>query len=230
MPRSSDHEERRTLIATAFQRLLAEEGPTATSLARVAREAQVSVGSIQHYFADRQALLHFSYTSNAEAVVQRVQVRVEQGERDRESIATMTLAGLGQLLPLDEMRRTEMAVHRQLLAEAPFNPDLAKVAQNVSHALLERLALGIANGKKCGEVDSSTDPDAAATTLLATTQGLGLVLDTSGRIVRPEDVSDVLQPVAANIFSGPCRHHDADPTPRGVQPTPLAKSADERDT
>lgn len=195
-------------MAAAFQHLMAVGGPRATSFAAIAREAGVSVGMIQHYFPDRASVLQFSYEHSAATMVQRVEKRVAEGEGRRETIATMVLAGLQQLLPLDDVRRGEAAVYRGLLAEAPYDDALGQVARSVSEALRLRLATAVANGKTCGEVAGDVDAAAAAVRLLAVTTGLGLDMATRSEAMGPDDTTDVLRPVVDIVFTGRCRRHD----------------------
>ncbi len=206
MPRVADHDERRANIAHAFQRLVVAGGPATATFARIAHEAEVSVGAIQHYFPDRVAVLRFSYEHGAEEMLQRIEAQVAEHERRHETIASMTLAGLRQLLPLDEVRRQEAAVHRSLLSEAPHDDALAQVARAVSSRLRRRIATGIANAKTCGEVAAEVDEAAAAVRLLAVAHGLGLEISVSGESTH--DVDAVLQPVLDTVFTGRCRRHD----------------------
>ncbi|MCA2223550.1 TetR/AcrR family transcriptional regulator [Nonomuraea aurantiaca] len=79
MPRVADHDQRRVQIARAFQRLLAAEGLGGVSFSRVAAEAGVSVGLIQHYFAGKDELLRFAYDDAVRRMSERVRVRVREG-------------------------------------------------------------------------------------------------------------------------------------------------------
>lgn len=204
MPRVADHDERRASIAGAFQRLVATEGPTATSFARVAREAGVSVGSIQHYFPDRAALIRFSYEHGTAEMVRRVDARVAQGERRRETIATMVLAGLQELLPLDDVRRAESSVYWSLMSNSPHDETLAEVARSVSAGLRDRLATAVANGKECGEVSTEVDEAVAAVRLLAATSGLRLEMGIDGNREATSYTVEVLRPVITTVFTRPC--------------------------
>ncbi|MGW3364434.1 TetR/AcrR family transcriptional regulator [Streptosporangium canum] len=79
VPRVADPDQRRAQIARAFQRLLAAEGVAGVSFSRVAAEAGVSVGLIQHYFAGKDELLHFAYDDAVRRMSERVRKRVREG-------------------------------------------------------------------------------------------------------------------------------------------------------
>lgn len=57
MPRVVDHEARRIVIIQAVWALIAQYGIEAVTLRRVAAQAGVSVGRIQHYFDSKEALV-----------------------------------------------------------------------------------------------------------------------------------------------------------------------------
>ena len=60
MPRQVDHQQRRTEIAYAVWAVIAEDGLDAVSLRRVAAEAGISLGRVQHYFDSKEELLRHS--------------------------------------------------------------------------------------------------------------------------------------------------------------------------
>lgn len=210
MPKIVDHAERRRAIADAFRRVLGERGSAAATFARVAEEAGVSVGTIQHYFADRADLLVSAHRYDGEAMLARVDARVVIGEAEHEPIAAMVMAGLEELLPLDEARRLEGVVRLHLTAAATHDAALAELAQEVAAGWEERLRQAVLNGVECGEVASGVDAEVAARRLVATAYGLA-----TGMVLTGGDASastDVHAPVVATVFTGRCRHHD-DPEP-----------------
>ncbi|MEV6276741.1 TetR/AcrR family transcriptional regulator [Nocardia sp. NPDC051832] len=205
MPRTADHDQRRELMAQAFQRLLAAEGLAQVTFARVAAEAGISVGLIQHYFANKAALLRFSYEHCLRRIDARIAAHVDAGEAAHAPISTMLLSCLHELLPVDAERTVEFRVERSLWTSACHDPALAQIARHASLDTHRRVARAIDNGKRCGEVESGIDTDAAAALILATTRGLADTL-ALGIAAKPDDL---LRPVLATVFTGRCRHHDA---------------------
>lgn len=209
VPRSADHDQRRRSIARAFQDLLAESGPGGTTYPRVAERAGVSVGLIQHYFASKEELLRFAYVDALGRRDDRIAALVEAGESDGRPIAAMLTASLLELVPLDPERRAEHGVVQSLVTGALHDPALAAVARAAAAELHARATTAVENAKKCGEVRREVDASAAATVLLATTQGLatGLGLDPTADPTA-SDPAAALAPVIAVYFTGRCRHHD----------------------
>jgi AcrR family transcriptional regulator len=60
MPRHADHGERRGHIVEALLRVAGERGLEAATLREVAREAGVSMGAVQHYFASTDEMLGYA--------------------------------------------------------------------------------------------------------------------------------------------------------------------------
>lgn len=204
MPRVADHDQRRAQIARAFQQLLAAEGFAAVSFSRVAAEAGVSVGLIQHYFTGKDALLHFAYEDAVWRISERVRVRVRNGEAAGLRVGDLLLDSLIELLPLDEARAVEYRVRQGLQAQAAHHAELANVARRSGGELLRSVSATIENGMVCGEVEPGVDVVLSARMILATVQGLADQVALSGADAFP--AADVLRPVVATVFSGHCPH------------------------
>lgn len=208
MPRQVDHAQRRATIAAAFRRLLGSEGPQAVTMVRVAAEAEVSVGAIQHFFRDRNDLLRSAYEDGLTSMLTAVDARVEAGEAAGESIATMMRACLELLLPLDEPRRLDHAVRQCLVTEALFDPRLADAATRAADGLHRRVAAAVGNGTLCGEVERDIDVDDAAARMLACVQGLAVATGVGASSAGPDRAGRVLGAVVSSVFTGRCERHD----------------------
>lgn len=204
MPRVVDHDQRRAQIARAFQRLLAAEGFAGVSFARVATEAGVSVGLIQHYFTGKDALLRFAYEDAVHRMSERVRVRVRNGEAAGLPIAEVLLDSLVELLPLDAEREVEYRARQGLQAQALNHPGLADVARRSGGDILGYVTRVVEDGIARGEVESGVDAVPAARMILATTQGLADQVALSG----PDAFSarDVLGRAIATVFTGSRGH------------------------
>ncbi|MEU4801543.1 TetR/AcrR family transcriptional regulator [Actinosynnema sp. NPDC023587] len=200
MPRVADHDQRRAQIARAFQRLLAADGFAAVSFSRVATGAGCSVGLIQHYFPDKDALLRFAYDDAVSRLGERVRVRVRNGEAARLPVAEVLLDSLVELLPLDAERDVEYRVRQGLQAQALHHPGLAEVARRAGRDLLGYVTAVIGDGVGRGEVDAGVDTGLAARVILATVQGLADQLVLSGADAFP--ARDALGQVVAAVFTG----------------------------
>ncbi|WP_142062402.1 TetR/AcrR family transcriptional regulator [Pseudonocardia kunmingensis] len=200
MPRVADHDQRRTQVARAFQRLLAAEGFAAVSFAKVAAEAGVSVGLIQHYFAGKDVLLRFAYDDAADRMGERVRARVRHGGAARLPIAEVLLDSLVELLPLDAERDVEYRVRQGLQAQAVHHPALADVARRAGGDLLGYVTAVVESGVERGEVARGVDAVLAARLILATVQGLADQVALSGPDAFP--AREVLRRGIGTVFTG----------------------------
>lgn len=202
------HALRRRQVAGAVERLVAAHGLDGVTVAKTAAAAGVSVGLVQHYFASKDDLLRYAYTQVTERVLARAVRRAEELDEHRSSIRRALHESLAERLPLDEARRAEWRVLFTFTARAVDRPDLTAVRNQTEVAIRARLAQAITNGKECGEVPADTDPDSAATGLLAAVEGLGLhtYLDPTAM---PEPVAlTELGRYLASVLPGDCHHHD----------------------
>lgn len=163
VPRQVDHTRRRREIADALWRVVAEHGADAVSLRRVAAEAGVSMGLVQHYFRSRDEMLLFAFEAVGERVAQECAAQLARidrpGPRDRVRVL------LVQWLPLDERRAREA---RALLAHLVSGRDdviTRSVRDGVrrlrGHVAAEIVAAGAAD-----------DAELATTVLLGLADGL----------------------------------------------------------
>lgn len=208
MPRVADHDQRRAVMTRAFQRLLAAEGLPRVTFSKVAADAGISVGLIQHYFANKDELLRFSYEDCLRRSADRVAQHISDGEAAGQPISAMLLAGLAELLPLDTERTMEFRVDRSLWTQSLNNPELAEIARRAHHELCGRIATAIQNGKECGEVDAEVDSAAAATMITSAARGLADALSIEPQRVESDVLDTVLRPVISIVFTGRCRYFD----------------------
>ena len=152
MPRKTDHAQRRRQLAEALWRLVSAHGMEAVSLRQVAAEAGVSMGMVQHYFADKEEMVLFALSAMTEQVGRRI------GEAfgalaDPDDPLQRVRAVLVQTLPLDDERRLEARVAVTFLARASVDVKIAEYLRSgyaEGHAyLLEQLrAAGIADAER----------------------------------------------------------------------------------
>lgn len=169
MPKVVDHGQRRGDIAEALWRIAAAEGLEAVSLARVAQEAGVSKGRVQHYFASRDELLDFA--------AQHLRLRVDARVSARMAAAAPS-SPLGEvrallvaLLPLDDDARTDARVGSAFLIRALGDDRLRETYRTGNRLIRAAVADRLAAARDAGEL-AALDPDREATVLLALAGGL----------------------------------------------------------
>jgi AcrR family transcriptional regulator len=176
MPKEVDHSARRRELADAACRVIARHGLAGTTLAHVADESGWSIGSIRHYFPNKDELVA--------SALWRVGERVDDRIRDR-TAGGMTLSDLrtaaAELLPLDAARREDALVYLAFLAQAAVVPALADAAEGAAQRLQEPLAARIAYAIQAGELPAHLDAEDAAARLRLLLDGLRLQLVTIPR-------------------------------------------------
>ncbi|MEU8940895.1 TetR/AcrR family transcriptional regulator [Streptomyces goshikiensis] len=197
MPKHVDPDARRQQVVDALFRVVVREGLHRTSLRGVADEAQLNIGSLRHYFASQQELMRFAMQSMIDRVGGRLLARVEQigdlGSRPRPEQLRLAAELLAELLPLDERRRTEVAVFLDFNAAARTDPafgDLARKAAEGTRWLLRRI---LARLDAAGSLRPGLDLDIEAERLAALVDGLGLSGVLHPDLLPPQTSLDVLR-------------------------------------
>ena len=180
VPKHVDHGARRTQIAEALLRVAAREGLGSVSLRHVAAEAGVSMGLVQHYFRTKDEMMTFALGVVSENVQRRL---AEQALDPGEDPRAVVRALLHQMLPIDEERRREG--HAALYAAyTAVRPDAAHEVRAQMDQLREYVAV---TARAAGRTE---DPETAAATLLALTDGL--MLHVLGGVVTPGEAQHAL--------------------------------------
>lgn len=204
MPRTADHVQRRSQIIDALLSTAMSTGLGSVTIARVAREAQVSVGLVQHYFDSKDTLVRESYDACLDRIGARIEGIIEDGEHRRISIRQMVASALAQLLPLDAARTEECGLRQEFLGLSVRNPQLAEAARLRDAELHMRLSTAIDNGKRCGEVGRSEYAHASAAALLTCCHGIA-----TRSLFLGETDSAPLTAAIDSVFPGECRRDEA---------------------
>lgn len=171
MPRIVDHGQRRGEIAEALWRIAAREGLETVSLNRVAEEAGVSKGRVQHYFGSREELLAFTATLLQIRVDERIQGQYAQVDPDEPlEVVRALLAGM---LPLDDESRTDSLVGSAFFVRAVADPGLRETYRSGNRLMRDILTDKLRHARDTGRVGSDVDPSHEATVLFALAGGLG---------------------------------------------------------
>lgn len=176
MPKEVDHQARRRELADAACRVIAHNGMSATTLADVADESGWSIGSIRHYFPNKDALIAAALWRIGERVDERIRDRTAGGMTMKELRIAAT-----ELLPLDAERREEAQVHLAFLAQAAVVPALAEAAESAAQRLQEPLAARFAYAVQAGELPGHLDAEHEAARLRVLLDGLSVELVTAPR-------------------------------------------------
>jgi AcrR family transcriptional regulator len=127
-PQTSAHD-----LTDALIRVVVDQGLDAVSIRSVAREAGVSIGAVQHYFATKDDLLYAAYARAIDQVVARAAALPTEP-------AAYVRALLRELLPLDEQREAELRVALAFTARSVHSPRLAELYEAGYGALVDAVA------------------------------------------------------------------------------------------
>ncbi|MGH3692583.1 MAG: TetR/AcrR family transcriptional regulator [Pseudonocardiaceae bacterium] len=192
MPKQVDHTARRRAIADALWRVVAREGFEGVSLRQVAAEAGVSMGMVQHYFRTKEQMLLFALDTMEERAGARFAAELARLP-DPPPPRAAVRAFLVQLLPLDEARREEGHSLYALLAGGLRHGGLG-----------QRLRIGMGQLREfiTGQVVAAgkvtSDPEVAAATLMALTDGLAAHV--LGGFLAPEAAEAALDAQLETVF------------------------------
>jgi TetR/AcrR family transcriptional regulator, repressor for uid operon len=143
--------DRQSRILDAAQRAFARSGLHQTTMADVAREANMTAGNLYRYYASKNAI--------AAAIA----------ERDRQELATdfarlnaggSTIDGLVELgrKHLVEEPSFRMAMTMELWAEAARNPEMRAICTSFEETLLKHMGDFILQARTRGEMPPHADP------------------------------------------------------------------------
>jgi AcrR family transcriptional regulator len=110
---------RREDLASAVWRVVRREGLHRASVRAVAQEANLSMGSLRHYFGSQSQLRIFAMRM----VIERIEQRILALQLPKDPLQAARMA-LAELLPLDAERQAENQVWLAFTTAALVDPDL----------------------------------------------------------------------------------------------------------
>jgi AcrR family transcriptional regulator len=195
VPKLIDHDSRRHEIAHAVWRIVVRDGVSAVSIRDVAAESGLAVGSLRHVFANKAELLEYSMALVHERTHERVAAHF--AIMDPRKFAE---AVLGELMPLDEQRRIEMAVNMAVVAESPSHPALRRVALDAQQAVGDACAAVLMRLRNEKLIRPDADMAYETERLHALVDGLALhALTADRKDLRPKAILAVLRKHLAEL-------------------------------
>ncbi|MEV5646749.1 TetR family transcriptional regulator C-terminal domain-containing protein [Nocardia sp. NPDC052254] len=206
MPKIVDRTQRRDEVAAALWRLAFREGWNAVSLRRVAGEAGLSLGSLQHYFAGIDDLLDYSVGGVLDILDDRLLDQLttlaDPGHAEsavREVLRKM-IPGAAEdsaTTPLPENGwRIQVMAWLAVVNRAARNPDLSARLSAGSDRLADAIAAALhASAPRRSPGDARRD----ARGLLSLVEGL--LLQLSRRDIDPDEAAQVITRFVALAFT-----------------------------
>lgn len=168
MPKVVDHGQRRGEMVAALWRIAAYEGLEAVSLSRVADEAGVSKGRVQHYFGTRDALLDYTAGYLSDRVTARLRARLATAP----DAAAFVRGALLEVLPMTEDSIVDTRVGIAFLIRALGEDALRARYSARNEEFLELLTHYLTTARDDGALDTGPDPRPVAVEMFALVNGL----------------------------------------------------------
>ncbi|MFD2627689.1 TetR/AcrR family transcriptional regulator [Oceanobacillus kapialis] len=128
MPKIIDHHKRKILIAEATWKVIVEEGIENATVRKIAQTAELSTGSLRHYFSSQSELLCFSMELVSDRVIQRLESREFSEDQDPLEFVS---EGVFEVLPIDKERKIEMEVWLAFSAKVLVDSTLNELSNKV---------------------------------------------------------------------------------------------------
>lgn len=163
VPKVVDAEHRRDVIADATITVIARSGVDHATLANVAKEAGLVIGSVRHYFAGQADMVSFAMRRLSDRIAGRVLRIAEPVIGNAEVLdagrgRAITEEVFCELLPLDEPRQRETMAWLALSVTAVNRPDLRPVVDELHDGIrtLTRTVLRTIRTRGSLDIDDET--------------------------------------------------------------------------
>jgi TetR/AcrR family transcriptional repressor of bet genes len=167
VPKQVDHTARRLELLEAMMRITRKDGWDGVSLRKVAAEAGVSMGMVQHYFTTKDEMLRFAIEMMAEDTRQRIRRRVaDLPEPPTPRLLVETV--LTEMIPDPGRRATEAEAAKVWMRRFMLRPESQAALGDGAADLRAALTGQILLGRPGDTADAERDAD----TLIALLDGL----------------------------------------------------------
>jgi AcrR family transcriptional regulator len=180
----------RDVLTDVLLDITARRGLDAVSVRQVATAAGVSIGTVQHHFPTKDAMLTAAFTEVVRRIRERVATVVPGPDVSRNLAAV-----LRELLPLDERRAAEVRIQVAFAARAATAPALAALQAGILADVTESIAEVIASAGH-GE-----DARRRAHIALAAVDGLALHAVSSGNWLDTATLTDAVDHLIGTLIA-----------------------------
>jgi AcrR family transcriptional regulator len=184
-------------LTDALMRVVAGHGLDAVSIRTVAREAGVSIGTVQYHFATKDELLLAAYRRVIEQVTDRAVAIAAADPRPGEYIRAL----LYELLPLDDRRETELRVALAFTARSVHSPPLTDLYTEGYRALVGAIAQALELAVTAGDAPPGIDCRREAIRAVAIADGLAWHLLCAPSALTPGEARGALDEHLAKLLS-----------------------------
>jgi DNA-binding transcriptional regulator YbjK len=183
MPKIVDHEAQREIFSQAAMRLMARDGLEGVTMRAVANEAELSYGSLFHYFDSKDDLLKHAIRQLTSSQTHRVNEYVSQFSG---------LKALEHLLCddaiINESSRDAWIVWMTFQYKVALQPSFAEMHSELIDGWLERITQLLSDAQQAGEINATLDIKTEAMAVWAFSAGVGQL-----GLIHPESLPAKLQ-------------------------------------
>lgn len=183
MPKIVDHEAQREIFSQAAMRLMARDGLEGVTMRAVANEAELSYGSLFHYFDSKDDLLKHAIRQLTSSQTYRVNEYVSQFSG---------LKALEHLLCddaiINESSRDAWIVWMTFQYKVALQPSFAEMHSELIDGWLERITQLLSDAQQAGEINATLDIKTEAMAVWAFSAGVGQL-----GLIHPESLPAKLQ-------------------------------------
>lgn len=173
MPRTVDHDQRRSMILEAFMAVAAREGLHAVSLRAVAAEAGISLRLVQYYFDTKAGLMQSGLTHLEDMSNECLRARLQSSGQSPTARGTLE-ALFAVALPTDVESRQFHLLWTSYAMLAMTDPEISDLTfVDSPNRLQERIASVLEKGKAEGEFHHALNLKAEVSILVALIHGFG---------------------------------------------------------
>ena len=181
MARQVDHNDQRTVFASAALQVITRLGIEGLTVREVAREAGYTTGALTHYFKSKDELLIAASEHAA---------KVSRGPMEQVSEHDSALEGLRRLvysvLPTSAITRDRWRFWMAFWERAAHSPEVGKVMRERYREWTKRLTILLQRAQQNGEIAANLNVDHAARELVALIDGIAVqVLIGSSKLTGP---------------------------------------------
>ncbi|WP_043664376.1 TetR/AcrR family transcriptional regulator [Streptomyces xylophagus] len=166
MPKIVDHDARRREIIEAVWALIARRGLDAVTMRDLAAEAGYANGALAGYFRNKDEILLAAFQHAFEST----NVRARESIGDATGLAALRLLCL-EIMPLDDVRLMEARVVIAFWDHAVHDTRMAEVHESAIASWREQMRAFLQQGRRQGDIGTSTPDDEIVDTLLAALMG-----------------------------------------------------------
>jgi AcrR family transcriptional regulator len=175
MPKAVDRDARTDLVVDSLFAVIVRDGLHAATLANIAAEAGLAIGSVRHYFGSHDELVTFAAASLTARIGGRLEQRAAAlfaGPPERRVDHAIDL--LLEVLPIDEQRLVETTVWLEFTIAGRTDERFTAQARALHDDLRRLVTALITSGRENGRLRTELDASVEGARLHALIDGLAL--------------------------------------------------------